>query len=400
MEASNPYQPPQADPARAIIGVLDDTLKTRQRISFETVLTHRDLIDALYHSTFRGSYRRFRRIRRYLLIPATVLLLHLCLSWLRFGQVLTVPVILLAAVGGMLIAIAMLQRWTISRQARMNLDALGPMRGWIDRETLWIENEFQTRCRPLSQLVGAGKNPGQLILCFDRTHLLFETLPLRAFEDPDTAEILADNLARARPFSTPQAFDERRLEMPTDAPRFEAGTDAIHYAGSLYRDDIRGTDLERSQRRGRMWMAGQLTLFIGVALLLVWYLGPWIEFQVGVTLALGLIFVQSILRVLRSPLGGQATNDVFWQSSGWIDQTGIFSMTTTGQTMSSWDAFDRVLITDRVISCRAKSGLLWHLTGRGQFADEPSWEKACQCVSSRIQASGVRSQEKRGGEDS
>lgn len=377
---NNPYQPPEVDPARSIAGVLDDALKTRDRVEFEAVLTQSDQYDAVRRTSMRADLRRIRRFRWMLAIPIGLIFVIALSRGLRTGQLSGLPVYLLSAAVALTLYVSLLGRWLTRKHVEMNRDVLGPIKGWMDRETLWIENELQTRCRPLSQLVGVAKNERQLVLCFDSTHCLFETLPRRGFNDPDTLEILADNLARTRPYATAKPFDARRLEPPTEQPRFQPGEAAVFYSGALYRADIKGTPLEGSQRRARLMMAAQLLIFIAVCAGFIILIGPSTEFRMVALAVVGLIFVRALLRVSQAPLAGQADDAVFWQSAGWLDQAGIFSMTVLGQTMSQWGAFDRAVITDRVISIRTASGSLWHLTGRGQFADQSQWEAACKLV--------------------
>ncbi len=383
-ESTNPYRPPEVDPAREIVGVLNDALKTRDRVEFETVLTQQDQVDALRRTMMRPELRRFRRIRWVLLI-LSVLVLLVTVRWLRAGQLTGLLAFLLISIIAFTLYVTFLSHWMVRRQVKMNRDVQGPIKGWIDRETLWIENESQTRCRWLSQLVGVAKNPRQLVLCFDPTLSLFETLPLRGFSDSDTIEILADNLVRARPFPKAKPFDKRRLDPPTDEPRFRPGEDAQFYSGGLYRNDIKDTPLADSQRRARWLITGQLTLFVSVCMGIVLFTGSSIEFRVMAFLVIGFIYVRALLRVFKAPLSGQADDDVFWQSAGWIDQSGIVSMTVIGQTMSKWAVFDRAVITDRVISCRTRSDALWHLIGRGQLGDDSQWEAACQIVREHLQ---------------
>jgi hypothetical protein len=379
-EANNPYRPPEVDPARAIVGVLDDALQTRSSVEFETVVTQRDQVDAVRRTTMRPDLRRIRRIRWLLLFPAALILFVTVIRSIRSGQLIGLSTYIFIAIIVLALYVTFLSRWLIRKHVKMNRDVLGPIKGWIDREMLWIENEHQTRCRSLSQLVGVAKNQRQLVLCFDPTHSLFETLPRRGFNDPDTIEILADNLVRARPFSTAKPFDSRRLEPPTDKPRFQPGDGALFYSGALYRDDIKHTPLEDSQRRARLLMIGQLVAFVSVCVGFIIYIGSSTEYRILALSVIGFIFIRALLRVSRAPLAGQADKAVFWQSAGWLDQSGIVSITVIGQTMSKWSAFDRAVITDRVISVRTSSGSLWHLIGRGQIADDSQWEAACQIV--------------------
>ncbi len=259
-ESTNPYRPSEVDPAREIAGVLNDALKTRDRVEFETILTQQDQVDALRRTMMRPELRGLGRIRWFLLVPS-VLMLLVTFRWMRGGQLTGLSALLLISIIAITLYVMFLSHWVVRRRVKMNRDVQGPIKGWIDRETLWIENENQTRCRSLSQLVGVGKNTRQLVLCFDPTLSLFETLPLRGFSDPDTIEILAENLVRARPFPKAKPFDKRRLVPPTDEPRFRPGDDAQFYSGGLYRNDIKDTPLEDSQRRARWLIAGQLTLF-------------------------------------------------------------------------------------------------------------------------------------------
>ncbi|MGI9474274.1 MAG: hypothetical protein ACR2NZ_22220 [Rubripirellula sp.] len=375
-ENPNPYSPPSTDSDRDLSSALDAGLKTRERAVFSTVITEADLLDALDCKSYRRDLRKLRRLRVLVLAPVLLILLAEFAQGLGVARLRLMPLVML---GGLscLLAFTGFMHWRLRRKSvKINQPLLGAVNGWLDRSGLWIESEHQTRYRPLDQLVGAAKTRHALVLCFDRAYALFETLPFRAFEDVDTAELLADRLVESRPFQSAASMDSRRLEPLQGEPKFQAQADATYYSGQVMLADLKGTSMERSQRWARFWGWFQTLVILCCSAGFVLFISPSILLTFASVAVLTFVFLRTTLRILRVPFLGQAERGVMFYSSGWLDQNGLVALTRIGQANTRWAAFDTVEFTDDLIALRSRDADLWHLVSRSQFADQRDWQAA------------------------
>lgn len=330
----------------------------------------------------RSLRRELARIRRlgWLITIAVLLLLLTIVLWQGMGRISAGRAMMIAALMVIGAYPWLMYRWLVHRHIKANAGLIGPIKGWIDRQSLWIEDPHQIRVRWLSQLVGAARSGDQIVLCFDPTQTVFETLPLRGFDDPDTARVLAEEAARARPLGRVLTLDSRRLVVPSEPPCFPSGANACCFAGRLLTDDLRGTPLVRAQWMAKLRVLGMVLITLTIATLLIIALSPpaWLTMVVLASLVLAL--ARLAVRVVVAPLVGQADRQVMFESAGWLDSEHVVSMTSIGQTQSKWSAFDAAAITSRVICLKSRGSRLWYLVGRGQFAQSGHWEAACQLV--------------------
>ncbi len=381
---TNPYLPPSTDAALAVSSALDDALKTRDYAEFEAEVTERDLLEALGSKTFRRDLVRLRRFRWFVSIPLALVLALVGIQWAR-GNAFPGVTLLLVVFPIVLIAYAFgLHWWIRGKHAKLNHGMLGPIRGRIDRESLWIESDDQVRYRKMQFLVGAAVTRRQLVLGFDPSYSLFETIPKRAFSDLDTAELLARNLVDARPFSKIKQFDQRRSEPPTDEPRFQPGPGAVFYSGEVLIDDIVGTPLERARKKASYTVLLQTAVVLGITGFFVLAMGVSSFFSIIAVTVLTLIFLRTWVRVTSAPLSGQADEDVMFRSAGWFDNEGIVSLTSIGQAKLKWSLLESAVITDRVIAMRPRRGAVWYLIARRQYPEASQWNAACQWVREKL----------------
>ncbi len=232
----------------------------------------------------------------------------------------------------------------------------------------------------MNQLVGAAKTDNSLVLCFDRAYALFETIPFRAFEDVDTALVIANRLVEACPFETAEPMDSRRLEPIDGESKFQPGTEAIYYSGEVRLSEIQGTSLSGIQGRARFWGWFQTLVILCAASAFVWYVSPSFWLATAATCVLGFVFVRSTIRILRVPFIGQADHGVMFYSSGWIDANGVVALTRISQSLTRWQAFERVEFSEKMIALKSKDADLWNLISIGQFASQREWQDAIALV--------------------
>ena len=187
---------------------MDDALKTREYVEFEGEITRPDLVTAVRYSAMRRDLQSMRRSHLFVMIAGVIILFLVAMLSMQGRNVEELP-ILAGGLAVVLVYATSMHRWLAGRYVKNNSDIMGPVKGRIDRNSLWIENERQTRYRPFRHLVGTDMNRRGWVLCFDPTLSMFEMLPMSGFDDPDTASILASNLSQARPFSAVAAFDSR-----------------------------------------------------------------------------------------------------------------------------------------------------------------------------------------------
>ena len=375
-DGPNPYLPPSHESDRDVAGALDTCLKTRDHVAFSTVITDADLLDALDAKSFRRDLQRLRRMRFWVLLPVLLIVLIELAQGLGVARRNWGVVVMLGGMLGLLGMTAWMH-WRLRRKsARINQSLLGRMQGRLDREGLWIESENVSRYRPMDQLVGAAMTKNSLVLCFDRAYALFETIPFRAFEDVDTALVIAKRLVEACPFEAPEPMDSRRMEPMDGEAKFQPGPDAIFYSGEVRLSEMAGTRLDRGQRWARFWGWLQTLMILFAAAAFVWFISPSQWLAVAATCVLGFVFLRSTVRILRVPFIGQADHGVMFYASGWVDTNGVVSLTRISQSLARWEVFERVEFSDQMIALKSKDADLWNLISIGQFENEDDWKAA------------------------
>ena len=378
---SNPYHPPSDRSLESIRGAIDDALSTRDRAEFSGEVTKRDLRHALNMKSFRADLVHLRKSRWFLLIPAVLVGLLHWTAYRQTGVWSEKTVILIACLLGYFAYVNLLRLWTVRQCVQLNADAIGPTRGWIDRDKLFVEDDHGQGFMFVDAMIGFAVSRRQLVLSADKTHSRFIVLPFRFFEDPDTAQLLAQSLAAARPFMKPETLDSRRKELPSVESEFQPSEHAIFYSGEVLCEDIKGTPLQKRISKVKWAAFGRTVLTLGLPMLMVLALGLPEEFIWVAGIFLTLVLLRVTYRIVRAPLIGQADDDVMFRTAGWVEDGGLVIISKTGQASLKWSAFQKeAAITNRLMAIQTKSQSVWHMLGRDQFESEDDWDSACEIV--------------------
>ena len=377
-QSPNPYAPPPIDSGGELSSLLAATLKTRDRVHFTTVITPEDLLSAIDARADRHGLMKFRRIG---LVALALILLFLVAAVATGGSLAAPGRTMWVQLGGMLclFACSAWMHWGLRRKfVRINQSQLGPRSGWIDCDGAWLESPSHACYRPIDQVVGVSATQETLVLYFDRALTLFETLPMRGFEDRESAELLAQALVQMRPFCKGHSLDSRRLEPCQEKPRFQPLPEATFYSGRVMLSDVQGTTMARMHRKSLFLGWIQKLLILSAAVAFVLFVSPSSWLALVAIAMLVFVFVRSTLFIRRAPYLGQADSDVMLYSDGWLDRNGLVTLTRLGQSCIRWTGFDQGEFTDRLIALRCRDAGLWYLISRGQISDDASWKMAIQ----------------------
>ena len=225
----NPYQAP-----------LTESLAAQQspppshyipsRLEFKGNVTPQHHRDAVIRAGIRTEYRNTTRVMFALAGLFALLSGVLVLVSGNLGVTNLLRTLLATAV--LLIGVALFcrhQRWLI--------------RGWIDRDGLWIETEQSQAYWPLSNLVSCAATHELWVLSFGKEQTFWQTIPIDAFTDPALARSVAADLRQAFPPQLPQLLDERKRTPPEAVCLFSMPEDAIEVEGNFFEDCALGTRL-------------------------------------------------------------------------------------------------------------------------------------------------------------
>lgn len=376
----NPYQSPSDLPVAAQPNPLDDVLRSIGRLDFETTIESTDLIDAVAGARYRPEVRSIGQVVRIMALPG-VLVAAVVIASDRPS--ITIGLLLLGIVLITFLLIA--RRRLIFAFANLNVDLVGPAKGYMDDKNFVIDQPNQTRVFSMDQLVSVGKNSRRVVLCFDATLNRFETLPFEAFKQINSAKMIVDQLARVRPVVKAQPIDRRREQLPTSDPIFEPSPLAIHYSGPVTVSALDSTELSRHWRRAinrAAFKVGGFSVVLVTTVLVV--LGTSTAALIGCCAGLAAL-IPVWIRIFKIDREMHRDDKPLWQAKGWVESEGIVSMTTTGQSKTAWPVFGERSISENHIVMRYARAPLWYVLCRDQFQNDSDWNAVCQLAQDNIQ---------------
>lgn len=388
--SQNPYQAPQTDsfsapptpqPSDVIAG----------RLQFEGTLTRQHHRDAVIKAGIRRDYQNTTRVMLWLagafVVFAWILML-MSVDFVGTNLIRLVIASILFPVG--VIVFCLNHRWLVGIQIPSYQLTEGHIKGWIDRQGLWIETPSHASYCPLTQLVSSAATHDIWVLCFSKNVMFWQTIPMAAFADPSVARGVAADLQRIRPPLNVQMDDERKREVPNQPCLFTPATDAVHFAGDFCMDRVRGTRFDRASKRLTRKTWGMLAWLLGSILVSLLALAGFRSLYLGIALLWVLLFAGNLLLRIwrarrRSKRGGRS---VAWHAKGWLDDEGYCAMTALGQSRSSWSFFRHFEITDQVIGLYPHaSDACCCLIEREQFKDAEDWGRAIELVRQKMHRS-------------
>ncbi|QDV41602.1 hypothetical protein Enr13x_14450 [Stieleria neptunia] len=385
----NPYQAPPTDslaagqtppPSHFVPG----------RLEFNGEVTRQHHRDAVIKAGIRTEYRNTTRVLialagMYALLVSVLVLASGDLDATNLLRTFLATAVLLAGVA----LFCRHQRWLVGTRVPSFQLALGPIRGWVDRDGLWIETGQSQAYWPLDKLVSCAATHELWVLSFAKEQTFWQTLPIDAFADPASARGVAADLQQAFPPRLPQLLDERKRTPPEAPCLFPMPEDAVAFEGEFYEDCARTTRLWKASKQAvvRTWFA--LAILLVSLLISIFVLTGFRTLYVALAALWCVFLVASIfVRVWRARRSARQTGrTIAWCSKGWLDDHGYCAMTSLSQTRATWQFFDHAEITDDVIGLYPhEDDVACCLVSREQFADADDWNRATELVRSKFVA--------------
>ncbi|TWU26218.1 hypothetical protein Pla52o_00710 [Novipirellula galeiformis] len=376
----NPYEPPAAElsseeSASVESAELEALLESLERMEFETDLTRADLADGIGQTHVRTDFVNLRTL--------AAIVIFLCL-FVALLYLMVIPnsaaLIVFSFPIVVTFALLVLRHRALRRAVDLNVHRCGAIHGYLDRDYFCVVHANQTRLMRMDHLVCAGRNAQTMTLCFDATQMQMEVLPFRAFADHEQAKMLADRLIAARPSCALQLVDRRRQLLPNAEPLFSPQANAVFYSGAIYASQLQGTKLGHQWKTELRRFALTLALCSTTTIVAWFYFAGFTWFGIGVGLVLLHLFWKPVQSLIKARQATLSNNAPLMMSSGWFDDSGQFSMATTGQSKSNWKLFDESEVSERMILLKINRANIWHLVARPQFEDDDAWESACRFV--------------------
>lgn len=383
----NPYQAP-------LESALDEEfVKPRpsqvigERFEFQGTLTRRHCRDAMRRTNFRGEVWSGHST----LIVCWAFLVGVSTWWIfaRAGSFADQSRVLvfMAALTISLAAIILRNRWLVGSLIPDSQLVTGPVRGWLDGETLYVETDAIKSYSQMDGLFSTAHNDELMVLNFGSESVIWTVLPFDFFSDPMAARTIAEDLHQLYPPKRPVAPDARKREPPTEAFLFERHEEAVGYEGPLKSRITKGSRFgKQSNRIVRHTLIILACSGISIALSGSFALGFGSPGGLVVLATCAVVILLSWFRRWNAARRAREdSGDVIWQSRGWLDETGYCSMTVMGQSQMRWQAFDHHEITEQMIVLYPQGNdFCGCLIGRSQFAQESDWEEACKLVRQHV----------------
>ncbi|MEL6109244.1 MAG: hypothetical protein AAFU85_24820 [Planctomycetota bacterium] len=385
----NPYQAPLESALDEEVAQPRPSHVIGERFEFAGTVTRQHCRDAMRRTDFRGEVWTGHRT----LIVCWALLMGICTWWIfaraaSFADQLRVLVFVVALTISVA-AIILRNRWLVGSLIPDSQLVTGPIRGWLDGETLCIETDTMTSFSRMDALFSTAHNNELMVLNFGSESVIWTVLPFDFFPDPMAARTVAEDLHQLYPPKRPLSPDTRKREPPTAAFLFERPDEAVGYEGPLKSRIAKGSRFSKqSNRIVRHTLLILLCSGISIAFSGCFVLGFGSFAGLGVLAFCTLVILLTWFRRWNATRRTREdSGDVIWQSRGWLDETCYCSMTDMGQAQMRWQTFDHHETTEQMIVLYPHSNdFCGCLIGRNQFANEADWEKACRLVRQHVAA--------------
>ncbi|OUT55426.1 MAG: hypothetical protein CBB71_20005 [Rhodopirellula sp. TMED11] len=273
---------------------------------------------------------------------------------------------------------------------RLNLahDNESTIEGWMDTETFYIsiDDGLAVGTHPMKQLVGSACDDFLWSLCFFPSYLLWQTIPINAFETPTLARQLARQVQQQRPPTHPQLNVTPEDLTPVFPTLRQADSDALMFGGMIHFSDIRLLENGKRflRRVSRRVYADLLPIVVFMIAAIVITDFSEIAIMVSV-IAIASVVLLIAWRTFRTKRSNGGLGLALFDTQGWIDQQGVAFGNARSQGMFRWDYWSGYEIQPDAASIYRQDPLdLGQLFARRQFACDADWERACQLIRDNV----------------
>lgn len=371
----NPYEAPNA---RTTLEpeVMDE------RLAYSTEVTLDDLQRANASSHRQVFLALCIGLEAFFLLISGLATLGLFVKFLRTGAMSSGDVLLLGVLAVVVLALAVLIGTYFLRGrmlARRLPHLLGHTHGWLSPTTMC---QFRTNAEVelnMEMVQSVRIQRDCLIIRFNPSPLVFDVIPMRAFERPEAVRALVSELNQRKTPMVNFFTDPRRLEKVTIPATEQLPNDAVLFSGHVTTDDIRESPVYRMLQRV-VWYF--LAIGIGFPALVIGF--GWSSFT---WLTLTTLFVPWILfKAYRSSLAPLMKPDTPIRfSSGYLDSEMMCTYSFSDKSRVKWAHYQSMQTSESTISLELKGKMkLIILFARRQFASDEDWNKAMETIRNAV----------------
>ena len=371
----NPYEAPVA-PTKF------EPKATDERLAFSTEVTLGDLQRA-NTSAFRQALLILGIcLETFFVLVSGLAALGLFLKFLRTGTLNRSDVILVGMLLIILLSLAVLIGiyFLLGRILARRLPyLLGHTHGWLSSTTL-CQTRANVEVELNMEMVQSVRIQREcLIIRFNPSPLVFDVIPLRAFERPEAVRVLVNELNQKKApvvnlFTDPRRLEEVKLPVSEPIP-----SDAVLFSGHITTDDIRESPVFRNLRR---IVGFVLAIGIGFPSLVIGF--GWSSFS-WLTLT-SLLVPWILLRVYRRTIAPlMKPNTPIRFSSGYLDSKMMCTYSFSDKSRIKWAHYQSMQTSDSTITLQLHGKLkLFILFARRQFATDADWNKAIEIIRNAV----------------
>ncbi len=367
----NPYEAPVAQ--TNVVPELTD-----ERLAFSTEVTLGDLQRA-NTSPFRQALLILGIcLEAFFVLISGLVALGLLAKFLRSGALTRSDVILVVLLSIIVLSLAVLIGMYFLRGrmlARRLPYLLGHTHGWLSPTTL-CQSRTNAEVELNMEMVQSVRIQRDcLIIRFNPSPLVFDVIPMRAFERPEAVRALVSELNQRKTPVVNFFTDPRRLEEVNIPATEQIPNDAVLFSGHVTTDDIRESPVYRMLQRV-IWYF--LAIGIGFPAIVIGF--GWSSFT---WLTLTTLFVPWILfKAYRSSLGPLLKPDTPIRfSSGYLDGEMMCTYSFSDKSRVKWAHYQSMQTSESTISLELNGKMkLIILFARRQFASDADWNKAIETI--------------------
>jgi hypothetical protein len=256
---------------------------------------------------------------------------------------------------------------------------LGDTHGWLSQKVLFqkrvkSETEFNME---VAQSIRIRRDC--LMIRFHPSPLIFDVIPMRAFERPEAVRAFVNDWNRRRVSVISPYTDPRRLSDVAVPATEKISVDSVSIAGQVTTDDIRASPVYRLLRRA-IWI--YLTIGIGFPSLAIGF--GWSTFS-GLTLT-SLLFPWIFWRAYQRSFGPLMKPNVpVRYASGYLGAEMLCQFSFFESSRIKWSHFRSMEANESTISLEHCGKMkMFTLFARRQFASESDWKSAIEIMERAI----------------
>lgn len=355
---------------------------TDERLAFSTEVTLDDLQRA-NASAFRQVFLVLCIGLEAFFLPISGLAtLGLFVKFLRVGSMSIGDLLLFGVLAVVVLSLAVLIGTYFFRGrmlARRLPYLLGHTHGWLSPTTLCQSSANVETELNMEMVQGVRIQRDCLIIRFNPSPLVFDVIPMRAFERPEAVRALVSELNQRKTPVVNFFTDPRRLEEVKIPATEQIPNDAVLFSGHVTTEDIRESPIYRVLQRV-VWYF--LAIGIGFPALVIGF--GWSSFT---WLTLTTLFIPWILfKAYRSTLGPlMKPNTPIRYSSGYLDSEMMCTYSFSDKSRVKWAHYQSMQTSESTISLELKGKMkLIILFARRQFASDADWNKAIEMIRNAV----------------